>query len=60
MELQEHTRWLMTKGLSRSPVPLMWLNGVLIPVPEATPSLDKDLMQKVWGGGGGWTTWTPA
>ena len=47
MELQEATSWLLSKGLARasatpaSSASLVWLNGILIPVLETSPTIDQ-------------------
>ena len=53
MELQDAANWLLSKGLTRASsepsafTPVAWLNGILIPVLETSPSLDQ-----VGGAGG--------
>jgi hypothetical protein len=47
MELLDSTQWLMSKGLTRSSHPIAWLNGVLIPLPDVTPTTDQELTYKI-------------
>ena len=51
MELQETTQWLMSKGLTRSSGPLVWLNGILAPIgsdgEESPEALEQEIMYKV-------------